>query len=207
MAGLLERAREAFASHGDEKVLQRLLEAWEVTRAERIALLAEQLSALAATRLTPARGLLGAPQRLKEFVKQAHGRNSWVVGRELREYQDGPADPRLTPGLLELAALPLARKQEVAGSSPQYPTARRPPDGYGRARGRSPRLRLADGARPDAVRASLPRGQPGTPRGPEGPAHAGPEPARMHGAATALVVEFVARPQASRSSTQKLPPA
>ncbi|WP_164015737.1 TIGR02996 domain-containing protein [Pyxidicoccus trucidator] len=109
VAGLLERAREAFERHAYAEVLQRLLEAWEKTHAERIALLAEQLSELADAGDAPHVGRLGQSRKFEALAKNAGPEDARSVARALDALLGGPADPRLIPALLQLAALPIAQ--------------------------------------------------------------------------------------------------
>ncbi|HZI13843.1 MAG TPA: TIGR02996 domain-containing protein, partial [Myxococcus sp.] len=113
VTGLLGRAMEAFERHEHEEVLQLLLEAWGQTRSERLAGLAERLSAMAIPGAIPPEGPLGLLRRLAALVEKAGTGDSWGVGSGLGECQARPPDPRLTPALLDLAALPVADKAEV----------------------------------------------------------------------------------------------
>jgi uncharacterized protein (TIGR02996 family) len=114
LAGLLASARESFARYEEEAALRRLLEAWEETHAERIAVLAERLSSLAATRPMPPEGQLGLPRRLEAFGKQADPEHGRSMFEKLRKCLSPPFDPRLSRVLLGLAVLPIAEHPGVS---------------------------------------------------------------------------------------------
>jgi uncharacterized protein (TIGR02996 family) len=114
LAGLLGRAVEAFERHDAEMALLRLLEAWREARIERIALLAERLTKLA-NQPPLFGGLLGvlcvfeAVLSLSKEVQDPTG----ILSTQLDDRVKEPADPRLTPVLLDLATWPAAHREEV----------------------------------------------------------------------------------------------
>jgi uncharacterized protein (TIGR02996 family) len=107
VTGLLRRALEAFERHEEEESLRRLLEAWRGVRAGRIAVLAERLTKWA-HRSAPRVGLLGLPRLLDSIVEKVGQLPPARLGKELGGHTLWTADPRFTPGLLTLAALPAA---------------------------------------------------------------------------------------------------
>ncbi|HZI11772.1 MAG TPA: hypothetical protein VE153_15420, partial [Myxococcus sp.] len=113
VAGLLERALESFERYEDEEALQRLLEAWRESRAERLVQLMARLSGVLPSGLAPPVGPVELPRMFEGLVATAGQRYRQGLGPELRDFRRWPADPRLTPGLLALAAMPVAQQEEV----------------------------------------------------------------------------------------------
>jgi uncharacterized protein (TIGR02996 family) len=113
LTGLLRRALESLERREDEKALQRLLEAWRVGRAERLALLVERFTALE-DGPAPAESLLDLLE-LRETLMEKPGKlvSPRDLGTGLSDFLRWPADPRFTPVLLDLAALPVARQEAL----------------------------------------------------------------------------------------------
>ncbi len=113
LTGLLRRALESLERREDEKALLRLLEAWRGVRSERLALLVERFTALG-DGPTPAGSVLDLVD-LRETLKEKPGKlvSPGNVSAELSGFLQWPADPRFTPVLLDIAALPVAGQQAI----------------------------------------------------------------------------------------------
>ncbi|NMO21173.1 TIGR02996 domain-containing protein [Pyxidicoccus fallax] len=111
VAWLLGLALEALERSEEEVALRRLLEAWDEGRAERIAVLAERLTKLA-NRPWPSHGRwFGLPRQLESIVDRSAQLSAEEMVREPCFLDILRADPRFTPSLLALAALPKAHDE------------------------------------------------------------------------------------------------
>jgi uncharacterized protein (TIGR02996 family) len=105
---LLRLALEAFERSEEEVAVRRLVEAWWEVRAERIAVLAELLTKLANRPAPRPEHLFRLPRMLESIVDKAAQLPTQRVTQELALLLILRADPRFTPTLLALAALPQA---------------------------------------------------------------------------------------------------
>ncbi|NMO18077.1 TIGR02996 domain-containing protein [Pyxidicoccus fallax] len=127
LSELLARAAEAFEQYEELEVLQRLLNAWRQQREPRVAALVERLSKRLSEHLRPQWGPSDAAfmrehhprdlprllPRVLELADQGH----WnVMAHHLDVLAVWPADPRLTPVLVEIARRPKAIEREVFAS-------------------------------------------------------------------------------------------
>lgn len=114
LSDLLDRAAEAFERYEEVEVLQRLLSAWRERREPRVAALVERLSKRLTGHLAPLssrdwnrvsmrRRPLDLPRLLPWPLELADRALWYVLDQPLNDLSVWPADPRLTPMLLDLA--------------------------------------------------------------------------------------------------------
>ncbi|MCP3143794.1 TIGR02996 domain-containing protein [Pyxidicoccus xibeiensis] len=110
LAERLGRALASFERYEEEDALQSLLEGWSESRDERIARLIERLSVSLPAGLAPFTGPIELSQLVEDFQTVAAHRYPRGSSIQLIDIQKWHPDPRLTPGALALADMPVAHK-------------------------------------------------------------------------------------------------
>ncbi|MCP3135991.1 TIGR02996 domain-containing protein [Pyxidicoccus xibeiensis] len=124
---LLARACTAFEQREEEDALRFLLPVWRETRAERIAVLVDRLSALLTARPAPrdyshvSTGMellrpWDLPKKLGGLLQTARSGRAAELASQLDAFRRWPADPRLTPALLDIARLPVAQEEPACNA-------------------------------------------------------------------------------------------
>ncbi len=123
---LLGRALSAFEQREEGEALRHLLVVWRESRAERVAVLVDAVSARLSEGAAPldpgpyapamqAQQPTDLPRLLAGLEASSNRGFADLLGRQLEAFRQWPADPRFTPSLLALLRLPISREPRVLG--------------------------------------------------------------------------------------------